>query len=64
MDAPAAKAQLVITWNGPPAGVQVTGPIQDKMLCYALLELAKDAIRDFKPSTIVAPDIIFPRGVS
>ena len=25
--------------------VQITGPIQDRVLCYGLLELAKDALR-------------------
>ena len=27
--------------------VTVSGPIHDKVLCYGLLESAKDAIRDF-----------------
>lgn len=31
---------------------QVTGPIQDKMLCYALLEIARDAIKDYAPPLI------------
>jgi hypothetical protein len=29
----------------------VSGPIQDKALCYALLECAKDAIREAHGST-------------
>ena len=29
--------------------VRVSGPIHDKVLCYGLLEAAKDAIRDFRP---------------
>ena len=29
--------------------VVVNGPIQDRILCYGLLEAARDAIRDFKP---------------
>lgn len=28
------------------------GPIHDKGLCYMLLELARDAIKDYKPSDI------------
>lgn len=39
----------------PGQGVQVQGPIQDKTLCYGLLESAKDAIRDFKPPTVEVP---------
>jgi hypothetical protein len=34
---------------------EITGPIADKMLCYALLELARDAIKDFKPPTEIIP---------
>ena len=41
------EVQLVITLK--PTGVEVSGPIGDKVLCYGLLESAKDAIRDFKP---------------
>jgi hypothetical protein len=26
---------------------QITGPLKDKMLCYAMLEIARDAIKDF-----------------
>ena len=40
------ELQLVITLK-PGAGVQVHGPITDKVLCYGLLECAKDAVRDF-----------------
>ena len=40
--------QLVITLmdNGQ---LQVTGPIQDRMLCYGMLEVARDVIRDQQP---------------
>lgn len=38
------RAQLVIqlTTDG---GIQVHGPVQDKILCYGLLECARDAIK-------------------
>ena len=42
------EVQLVITLKGV-AGVEVHGPIADKVLCYGMLEMAKDAIREFKP---------------
>ena len=32
-------------------GVEVNGPISDKVLCFGLLEAAKDAIRDHIAST-------------
>lgn len=41
----AAKLTLTIEWDGPGTPVMVNGPIHDDMLCYALLEKAKDAIR-------------------
>lgn len=30
--------------------VRVDGPVGDKLVCYALMEAAKDAIRDFVAS--------------
>lgn len=41
--------------------VTVNGPIQNKLLCYGLLEAAKDAIKEFKPeSQITIPKIHVP----
>ena len=43
---PAAQAQLLITVlaNG---SVQVAGPIENLHFCYGVLEMAKDAIREY-----------------
>lgn len=44
--------QIVIVYQeGQP--LQVSGPLQDRILCYGLLEMAKDIIRDFKPPQII-----------
>ena len=57
-----AGPQLVIVLE-PGGRVTVAGPIHDRALCYAMLELARDAIRDYKPSAIVAPgDFRLPPG--
>ena len=40
------EVQLVITMEMETRRVQVAGPVHDKMLCYGLLELARDAIKD------------------
>lgn len=40
------KVQLIIERNDQ-GQVLVSGPIGDKSLCYALLECARDAIKDF-----------------
>jgi len=41
----AASVQLLITFDGQQCNVQ--GPINNKQLCYGMLELAKDAIKDY-----------------
>ena len=40
--------QLVITLNDD-GQLQVTGPIQDRGLCYMMLEIAKDVVRAQPP---------------
>ena len=43
---PAPKPiQLIITLVPEIGGVNVQGPIQDRFLCFGMLEMAKDAIR-------------------
>lgn len=37
---------LTITFDPQSRQINVSGPINDKTLCYGLLESAKDAIRD------------------
>jgi hypothetical protein len=47
MGAPARIELLImLTEDGQ---VQVQGPVQQKLLCYGMLAMARDAIRDFKP---------------
>jgi len=48
------EIQLIIKMS--PSGIQVAGPIHDKILCYGLLEAARDAIREYK----VDPKRIIP----
>mgnify|MGYP001616821637 CR=1 FL=1 len=54
---------LTITFSGS-GNVNVTGPLQDKILCYGMLERAKDAIRDYKPESqqLVIPQMIPPKN--
>ena len=58
--------QLVITWK--PGGVEVSGPIQDKVLCYGMLEAAHDAIAEWhraqgvKKNPLVLPEFRWPKG--
>jgi len=46
------EVTLTITFSqGKP--LQVTGPLQDKILCYGLLESARDAIKEFAPPAVI-----------
>lgn len=42
--------------------VRVAGPVGDKLVCYALLEAAKDAVRDFVASQqkLIQPANVLP----
>lgn len=48
--------KLEITMNVETGNVNVSGPVENKGLCYGMLEMARDAIKDFKPSPIVKPN--------
>lgn len=45
------KVQLVIEMDEN-RQIKVSGPIQDKIACYGLLEAAKDAIKDFHDNQV------------
>lgn len=50
-----AELKIVITAEGQ---LQISGPIHDKMTCYAMLEGAKDAVREYNEkaaSPIIQP---------
>ena len=57
--------KLTITLS-PNGQVSVTGPIDNAMLCYGLLEVAKDVVRMHvqkkAESGIVIPRIVMPRN--
>ncbi len=58
------EVKLIISFSQD-KGVQVQGPIQDKMLCYAMLEAARDAIKDYAgPPLIEVPRINVPIGTN
>lgn len=47
------NAELKITLT-PSGQVLVTGPIANKLLCYGMLGLARDVVRDFDPQAAPA----------
>lgn len=50
---PAAELPVLIIRARPDGSVSVEGPITNRFLCYGLLESARDAIKDYKPSPII-----------
>lgn len=51
------RAQLLITLTAE-GGVNVQGPIKDKVLCYGMLDCARDAIKDFADKQAAVSKII------
>ena len=57
----ADRAVLTITWTQD-GQIQVNGPINDKILCYGLLEAAKDAIRDYVAKNTASNSLTIAHG--
>ncbi len=38
--------------------VNVSGPLDNKIFCYGLLEVARDLVTNYKPSAIIKPNIV------
>jgi hypothetical protein len=60
--APATTVQLVITFDQLSGAVNVTGPMQNALLCYGMLETAKDVIRQYVKDNM--SPIVRPSGIS
>lgn len=43
--------------------ININGPLHDKVLCYGLLGIAHDLVRDFKPQQLVVPQLIIPSNL-
>ena len=59
---PPSGIVLKITLS-PNGQINVNGPIHDKVLCYGLLEFAKDLIRVYQNPTIEVPRIVAPKDL-
>ena len=46
---------LTILLNEQTGELQVHGPVQNKILCYGLLEMARDVVKEFKGGGIIVP---------
>lgn len=56
--------KLILELNPLDGSVNISGPIHDKILCYGLLELGKDIIRNYKPndSGLIIPHLTLKKG--
>lgn len=54
------RVQLTITMDAQ-GHLSVNGPLEQKGLCYMLLELARDAVRDYDPAA--HQGLVMPNGV-
>lgn len=52
---------LVIELNVATGAVSATGPIGEKLLCYGMLDCARDGIRDYN-DRLARPKIVRPEG--
>ena len=55
---------IAIMFNEQTGEMQVQGPVQNKVLCYGLLEMARDVVKEFKMGGIVVPSNVMlpPNG--
>ena len=51
--------QIIVTFDPATKEVQVQGPVQEKVLCCGMLDMAKEAIIRQEPSKIIAPTLQF-----
>jgi hypothetical protein len=57
---PSSSLQLVITMDQLTGALNVTGPIQNAVICFGMLEAAKDVIRKYieaNQSSIIRPGL-------
>lgn len=53
---------LIITVRSDGKGVDVQGPLQDKILCWRMLTDAAVEILNFQASKIIVPGMVAPSG--
>lgn len=48
--------ELTIRYNDQTGDINLTGPIPNKILCYGMLEMAKNAVHDYKAGGLIIPE--------
>lgn len=54
--------QIVVQFDPQTRQVQVSGPLQDKVLCYGLLEIARDTLHEHFMRSEAAKIVPVPAG--
>lgn len=44
--------------------INISGPLENKVLCYGLLEMGKDLVRDYKAKMVITPSLVGPGVVT
>jgi hypothetical protein len=57
------RIQLTITLDQATGATSVSGPIQDKLFCYGLLELARQVIQQYEAPKIQVPGLVLPADI-
>ena len=57
------QAQIVVQLNHD-GTINVSAPLENKLLCYGLLEVAKDLVRDHKPALVQTAPAEVLRGLN
>lgn len=58
-----AQIDFVISYNDVTGEIKCSGPLPQKLLCYGLLDMARDVVKDYKQGSIIAPELKFqPKG--
>lgn len=52
--------ELKISLDQLSGGISVNGPIDNPLICYAMLELAKDAVRAHNQAKVAKSSIVVP----
>lgn len=58
---PMPPITFAITRN-PDGSISINGPIQDKMLCYGLIEMGRDAVRTYHEQANKTAIQVVPEG--
>lgn len=57
---PAHIRSLILTFDTTNGNMQIAGPIAEKLLCYGMLHLAMDIVKDWNDKQAKIPGVVTP----